>query len=709
MAERLVNERAFRRALNREADRILANRERLERLGELAAISEEEEDDEVDGVINDELHERDEENFEENVEENVEEREDAENFEESDEENVEESDDEENFEESDEDEMREGDNEERVSDSSSESDDNGENEGEEFLNNEQIEQYVKITMKEWALDGGRLSMRKLDNILARLHRVHRSLPLSYKTLLDTPHEIAINNLESGQMWYKSIRENLSQLDLTEYLQYFGEIKIDINMDGLSLFKKSQKKFWPILGKLELYWEARTPQWQTFVLTLKMKKIDLQENGFFHNGVNVPVKIRNYICDAPARAKVKCIIEHGGYCACEKCEVEGEWIANRMTYVDLDQPLRTDDSFRNQTQPMHHNGISPLDETDWLPVSQFRLDPLHLVFLGVYRRLLLAWRKWNGPFKLHVNVVTEIGNLMVNLKSSCPCDFNRPPRSLLELPFYAATEFRRSLLYDGALVFKDILNRNVYNHFLLLHCGMRILCSPVHYEAMNDLANNALRLFISHSVNIYGAKFVVYNVHSLCHLAQECAQYGPADSFSSFDYENKLGSIKRLLQSGYKPLIQVANRDIERQSPTVEILRYDNVVKLARRRRHMVEDEVVDGEQFRFLRFNDVVFKCNKKDNCFKTFLGDVVVMSNIVRRENDIFLVGCHMINKRDLYDYPFPSSEIGILSVSQLSAEKRAYSLNDVECKCWLMPEDEEDELFACFPILHSYQSFLH
>lgn len=39
--------------------------------------------------------------------------------------------------------------------------------------------------------------------------------------------------------------------------------------------------------------------------------------------------------------------------------------------------------------------------------------------------------------------------------------------------------------------------------------------------MNDHANQLLRTFITHAATIYGNKFVVYNVHTLCHLAEEC--------------------------------------------------------------------------------------------------------------------------------------------------------------------------------------------
>ena len=269
-----------------------------------------------------------------------------------------------------------------------------------------------------------------------------------------------------------------------------------------LFSKGQNlNFWPRLGRLvgtknepfiiAIFFGKEDPETPVLLNEFAAEVRHLENNGYNYNGVNYEFSIRYYICDAPARAKMKCIIEHGGYFACEKCEVEGEWIDNRMTYVDLEQPLRTDESFSNRAQEDHHNGRSPLDNTHWRPVSLFRLGKLHLVDLGAYKRLLCAWMKWNGPFKLTVPEIQVISEAMEALVPSFPSDFNRKPRTLLEISRYAGTEFRRSLLYDGVLVFRDHLHENVYKNFLLLHSAMYILCSPEHYQNKNALAHALL--------------------------------------------------------------------------------------------------------------------------------------------------------------------------------------------------------------------------
>jgi len=40
--------------------------------------------------------------------------------------------------------------------------------------------------------------------------------------------------------------------------------------------------------------------------------------------------------------------------------------------------------------------------------------------------------------------------------------------------------------------------------------------------------------------IYGDHNLIFNVHSLIHLAEECRIHGPLDSWSAFVYESYLG-------------------------------------------------------------------------------------------------------------------------------------------------------------------------
>ena len=123
--------------------------------------------------------------------------------------------------------------------------------------------------------------------------------------------------------------------------------------------------------------------------------------------------------------------------------EGVYIFNtnrrggRMTFPELDSPLRTDASFRNQIQPQHHNGKSILVT---LPISMaynFVIDVMHLVFIGVMRKLLHVWLNCRRAIKVHLlkATITAVSNNLDQIKNCIPSDFARKTRNLSELPRY----------------------------------------------------------------------------------------------------------------------------------------------------------------------------------------------------------------------------------------------------------------------------------
>lgn len=140
--------------------------------------------------------------------------------------------------------------------------------------------------------------------------------------------------------------------------------------------------------------------------------DLLENGYIRDGSTYPFMIRNYILDAPARSLVKCCVSHGGYGACEKCTCVGEYVTDRIVYTNMNALLRTDYSFITQKDLLHHTGRFILERIHTGMVSQFRLDSFHLVWHGVFKRLLMVWMQWSGPWKLNKFFRKNISNNLI---------------------------------------------------------------------------------------------------------------------------------------------------------------------------------------------------------------------------------------------------------------------------------------------------------
>ncbi|KAK3911876.1 Nucleolar MIF4G domain-containing protein 1-like protein [Frankliniella fusca] len=257
--------------------------------------------------------------------------------------------------------------------------------------------YLTNFLSKWAQRG--VSFKKVDELLAGLNVLFPQLTKCHKVLLKCPiQDEGFVNIGEGLFWYKGIVENLRERLTAEYLLAHDEIVVDINIDGLDLFKSSQISFWPILGCLK---GQRTPfiiacycgvghpsDLEIFMQKFIQESNNLQDNGFEFANTPFSFKLDNFILDAPARALVKCCTGHCSKVACEKCTIVGVRKYNRTVFVGVDDEgePRTDESFARRDQPGHHNGTSPLERDLGIKmVSQFRLDEMHLVHGGVFKR------------------------------------------------------------------------------------------------------------------------------------------------------------------------------------------------------------------------------------------------------------------------------------------------------------------------------------
>lgn len=240
-------------------------------------------------------------------------------------------------------------------------------------------------------------------------------------------------------------------------------------------------------------------------------------------------------------------------------VEGDHLNGRMCFPDTNSKLRTDENFFSRENEEFHLEDSILESIPTGMISQVPLDYMHLCCLGVMKKLLLLWIK--GPLNVRIPnlLVKKISILMLEQSLNQPKEFQRRVRGLDCLANWKATELRTFLIYVGPIVLKDILHDNLYQHFMMFSIAIRILVDPHRYLSFNSIASTLLKSFVDNFGYLYDISFISYNVHNLIHLAECCMMYGPADNFSAFPFETKLGQIKRLVKHGRKTLQQVVNR------------------------------------------------------------------------------------------------------------------------------------------------------
>lgn len=75
---------------------------------------------------------------------------------------------------------------------------------------------------------------------------------------------------------------------------------------------------------------------------------------------------------------------------------------------------------------HHEGQYPFHGSSVGMVSQFPLDYMHLVCLGVVRRLLLIWLRCPLNFRVPANIVDRMSAKLSDLRSYIPVEFARKP-------------------------------------------------------------------------------------------------------------------------------------------------------------------------------------------------------------------------------------------------------------------------------------------
>lgn len=88
--------------------------------------------------------------------------------------------------------------------------------------------------------------------------------------------------------------------------------------------------------------------------------------------------------------------------------------------------------------------------------------MHLVALGCMRKLLLMLLKRNLSIRLSAYSVDCISNDLIAQRPYFPIEFQRKPRSLKEIAFWKASEFRQFLLYSGILVLSNKVSSAIIN-------------------------------------------------------------------------------------------------------------------------------------------------------------------------------------------------------------------------------------------------------
>ncbi len=476
-------------------------------------------------------------------------------------------------------------------------------------------------LRTWGSNSG-LSREKFNELLSIMRSHNIDVPKDMRTVLKTPKHVTDVSKCGGKYLYFGLKKGIKAF--LKHQQFEEElIQLKINIDGLPLFKSTNADLWPILCCINncnpfvvaVYFGQGKPNSVSAYLEDFLNEYTvLRDNGLLFNNTTYKVIIKAFICDSPARAFIKCVKQCGGYNGCERCDIHGEWHSGRVVYhSNGDSVLRTNEDFRLLKYIEHQVGTepSPLIAANIPCVSIFVLDYMHLVCLGVVRRLL-RYVKSEGPkcCLLSYKQQCEVSDKLISFRDYVPSEFARRPRSLVELDRWKATEFRQFMLYTGPVALRGIMSSDLYEHFLCLFIAMTILLydDSRKREAYVGYARNLLNVFVTNARKLYGETFTVYNVHNLLHLADDVDIHRCSlDFISAFPFENHLRILKGSVRSNNKPVVQIAKR---LQEKSINELSSKTKRRFSLHRRDRVF--FMDNDEFAVLKEDmkdDNIFKC----------------------------------------------------------------------------------------------------
>lgn len=147
------------------------------------------------------------------------------------------------------------------------------------------------------------------------NRIPNIVPQDPRTLLKTYQTVIMTKVGHGDYWHHGF-EFCSKQILTHEPNCPDRISLNVNIDGLPIYRSSRNEFWPILFNIK-----ELPEMKPMVIGIycgKGKPSDLSaylepfvqeakiifSGGLIINGKTINVKLRCFICDSPARAFIK---------------------------------------------------------------------------------------------------------------------------------------------------------------------------------------------------------------------------------------------------------------------------------------------------------------------------------------------------------------------------------------------------------------------
>lgn len=323
--------------------------------------------------------------------------------------------------------------------------------------------------------------------------------------------------------------------------------------------------------------------------------------------------------------------------------------------------------------------------------------MHLLFLGAMKWLVEQWLN----FKLSSKEKKVFEKLLLVVEEAITSEFQRKSLDVNELSNWKATQYRLLLLYCSAFVLEHVLEKSMYQHFMLLFVLCRILFSAELAVKHADYAKRLLHDFFILLPSLYGTTSQKMNKHNLLHVADDVkTMEAPLSAISAFEFENCLGKLKSLIKSRKDIVPQRIKRlsEFEFCPQASENIKFavNNIVK---KKENIIIEKSKNSNTVEKIIFKDMIITNQKPNNMVILETNEVVKIKEIFENDNDIFMEAYNIQIIGDSFRYPVQSSKIGIVKLGEQDANMKFISLNKIKNKCLLLTVNE---IRHAIPLLH-------
>ncbi|XP_065669023.1 uncharacterized protein LOC100201683 isoform X2 [Hydra vulgaris] len=407
-----------------------------------------------------------------------------------------------------------------------------------FIDDKIINGNLREELAEWVVVN-QTSHSATNQLLFILRKNgHTELPKDVRTLLKTPSNIPLKNKCGGDYIYYGLETNILK-HLSKFPK-LAKIELVVNVDGIPLFKSTSVALWPILCSFSsiqpfavaiFCGKSKPSSEESFMFDFVTELTNLLQNGIKTQYKHYLVSLKSFCCDAPARQFLKSIISHNGYDSCERCIIHGARINHRQIFLGSGYTLRNDTEFNLHGYKEHQKTLCTLAKYNIPCVTSFVLDIMHLVYLGVTKRIIIFFNEGKRSCRISEIQKAVISEKLRELSGKLPSEFARQPRG------YTQT----SSIHGGYSGLTALSTAHIPKPFL----------STITSSTCDDFSIRKPTLNSQTTTSMLESSFTNISTNSPAVISQSYVNYNRRDSACARD---ELISSKNLEDNGFQHIV-----------------------------------------------------------------------------------------------------------------------------------------------------------